>query len=61
MAQEEKVGTPLGPEGSEHGNVMVTEQEASQGVKLGVMRWVLQISTGLAIIGLFVVWAMSRG
>jgi hypothetical protein len=61
MAQEEKVGTPLGPEGSEHGNVTVTEEEATQGIKLGVMRYVLHISTALAILGLFAVWAVSRG
>jgi hypothetical protein len=34
--------------------------EAKQGVKLGVMRYVLLISVSLVVIGFVVAWALQR-
>lgn len=39
---------------------VLTSIEAKQGVKLGVMRYVLVISMSLVIVGFIVAWAIGR-
>ena len=39
---------------------VLSGMEAKQGVKLGVMRYVLLISVSLVVIGFVVAWALQR-
>ena len=43
---------------TENGKVVLNAQEARQGKELGVMRYVLQISLGLAVIAGIVIYAI---
>jgi hypothetical protein len=53
MQTEQKLRHPAGD------GVTKTPTQASQGVKLGIMRWVLGVSIALAIVGVAIAYLMA--
>jgi len=53
---EARCGEGAGPEDKR----VVSDMEAKQGIKLGVMRYVLVISMSLVVLGFVVAWVVQR-
>ena len=53
---EARRGEGAGPEDKR----VVSDMEAKQGIKLGVMRYVLVISMSLVVLGFVVAWVVQR-